>query len=166
MGSRERQRAKVIERMQAPLHALLDEDEEQRVALHAQSPLRLWIVAIPAIVISMILAAQGLELKSWVLPVSMGLWIALTMRFFFIVATDRRILVIRLGPMSMKRWTFEGEIDVANLASVVYEDKLLQDRITIVPTEGKPRRYMIVRGWEDDAERFARMVSPPKRLPG
>ena len=142
--------------MQAPLRALLRGDEEQRVALLAQSNPRLWIVAIPAIAISMLLATQGMELRPWVFPVSLGLYIFLTVRPFFIIATDRRILVIRLGRTSMKRWTFEGEIDLANLESVVYEDKLLQDRITIVPKEGKPRRYMIVRGWEDDAERLAR----------
>ena len=166
MGFRERQRAKVIERMQAPIRTLLREDEEQRVALHVQTPLRLWPVMIPAIAISAALVVQGLELKSWVVPVSLGLYIALTLRYFFIVATERRILVIRLGSMSTKRWTFEGEIDLSNLESVVYEEKLLQDRLTIVAKTGKRRRYMVVSGWEDEAERLASTVNPPKRLAG
>ncbi|MDQ4095783.1 MAG: hypothetical protein M3174_06250 [Actinomycetota bacterium] len=158
MAWSERQRAKVLERMQAPQQALLHDDENPRVRVHAQSPFRVWPVAIPSILVAMWLATQGLEPRAWVMPVSWGVYFALTMRFFYVIATDRRILVVRLGAFSSKRWSFEGEIALTSIESLVYEDRVLQDRFTIYPNTGKRRRYLVVKGWEDDARRLAELA--------
>ena len=141
--------------MAAPLQALLQPDEQVRVKVHAQSVVRYWILWVQLFAVELYLISQGLQLKSWVLGLSTGLYLMLTLRFFFLFLTDHRLVVVRLGMLSTKRWTFEGEIDAAHLNSIAYEDKLLQDRLTIVPQGGKTKRYAVVRGWEGEAKRLA-----------
>ena len=152
--------------MRAPLAELLHGGEEQRVALLVQSVYRLWPLAVPAIAFSVLLATQGLELKSWVIPVSIGLYMVLTIRNFFVIATDTRVLVVRLSPWTMKRWTFEGEMSRSSIEKVLYQERLLQDRLTLVPKEGKPQRYSVVRGWEEEARRLVALLERTQVSPG
>lgn len=143
------------QRMQAPLQALLQPGEQVRIRLHAQSVVRFWVIGIQIFVVELYLITKGMELKSWVLGVTIGIYVLLTLRSFFLFLTDRRLLVVRLAAHSTKKWSFEGEIDAAHIKSIAYQDKLLQDRLLIEPTEGKQKRFTVVRGWEEEARRLA-----------
>lgn len=146
--------------MHAPVQQLLQPGEEIVTSVYAQSIPRFWILGVQLFAVQMLLLREGLELKSWALGLGVGLYFVLTVRFFFIYLTDSRVIIVLLGRLSTKRWTFDGEIAVTKLESIAYEEKMFQDRIAIVPEGGKPRRYLVVSGWEEEARR----LSSPRRI--
>ena len=156
MRLRERQRQKMEQRMEDPVRQLLQPGEELRVKLYAQTPLEIWRVAIPGIAVSVFLATQGLQVASWVLPVTLGIWVLLKIRSYFLFLTDRRLLVVRLGLLG-NRWQFEGEIQTSRLQSVVYEDQTGQDRLFVSIESAKTKVYSVQSGWEKEAQLLSKV---------
>ena len=114
----------------------------------------MWILFVQVVIVSGVLAYYGYELRSWVLPVTIGLYIGVTTRSYIVALTNRRFLLIRLSSLVPRRFTVERD---ENPDSVTAElrDRLLNDRLDLKGRDWK-LRLQVPWAWGDEGVELVR----------
>lgn len=104
MGFMEQRVAKTNERIMAAARDHLGSDEEVEAALVGTTRLPWLLLLVPIFVIGALLEFTGRgHLSAWATGAYVGIVAVFVMRFFYVLLTNRRLLVLKLRPLSNRK---------------------------------------------------------------
>lgn len=154
MGFFDTQRAKVNARLQAAARLVLDEDEELRAGVFAIKAARVWPLVVGFIGLAVILSLNNLELRSWVIGGTIGAYMVMNNRNYYLLLTDRRLSLVRGGQLSTKKLTQERHVPLDDIARCELRDGLVNSNLLIEVNGGKEEKFRVGRPFKRDAERL------------
>lgn len=161
MGFADTQRKRNDRRIDAALEGRLEPGEDVVTAFPAMTQGRAWIAILLLFPVLVYFAVTGNRVPPGVTGGIIGILIVWTMRWHFVVLTDRRVLVLLLRRMSSK--AVETEHAVArSAASGGIGDGFLNDKLTL---QAGDRSYdlRIARLFRERAQTLASQLGRPPR---
>ncbi len=158
-GFSERQRAKMQSRMQATAGQHL-KGQQPKVAVYAyRVNYRILIpLVVVLIAVQVTLSLQGVELRPWVIGAIAGGGSVLLNRFYHLLLTDDRLVVVRASAFSTKKTALDEEIPLHSITGAKYSDGFLGGRLDL-EVNGESRRYSVGRPFRPGAESLGQQLS-------
>lgn len=158
-GFLERQRNKLKARIDAAAGSYLEDGEHLREALYAIRQARVWPLALVAAGVSVVLALQRVELRSWVIGLLVGLYVAFGNRYYYLILTDRRLLFVRASIFSSTRTKLESQVSPTDVGSAVYADGILNGKLTLEMAGRNRTKLTVARPFRSEGERLAQQLA-------
>ncbi len=154
----ERQRERADQRIRVLATPRLQPGETIRSSFNALTRVRWFVLALPLFPILFWMESTGRDFGPWVAGAWFGLVYLVYVRFFYVVATDRRTLLLRLRRMSSKAVTDEWEVR----GTPVYRDGIVSGFLTI-DAGGNRLTLQVPAAFKERARELAREATEPQQ---
>ena len=155
MGFADRQKAKVDERIKALVGPSLDPGETVQEQFQATTRFRFWPLFLGAFPVAFYLEYTGRgDLVPWLMGLSVGVYFAIKVRMYFLVLTDKRLVMVLLKRMSAKKIEQHEAYAHGEVTAASFSDGILNGRLKF-KARGAPFDLQIGAPFKDRAHRLA-----------